>query len=134
QRSFLGIPNPREYFAAKATVIPGFTMLTVVIGFNPITNSRVERNPGNILRGAIQLIPGGSFITDALDSHGVFDRVSQWAATQFETLKDIGSSIYQDIERFIADFSITDLGGLWERAKAIVTRPIDRVVAFATTL
>jgi hypothetical protein len=88
QRSFLSIPNPREYFAGKAAAIPGFTMLTVVIGFNPITNSRVERSPGNILRGAIQLLPGGSFITDALDSHGVVDRVSQWAATQFETLDE----------------------------------------------
>ena len=134
QRSFLGIPNPREYFAGKAAAIPGFTMLTVVIGYNPITNARVERNAGNILRAAIQLIPGGSFITDALNAHGVFDAVSAWVAVQFETLKEIGASIYQDIENFISKFSITDLadpGGLWDRAKAIVMRPIDRIIAFA---
>jgi hypothetical protein len=137
QRDFLGIPNPREFFAGKAAAIPGFTLLTVVIGFNPITNARVERNAGNILRGAIQLIPGGNFITDALDKHGIFDKVSAWAATQFETIKDIASAIWQDIENFIKGFSITDLaspGALWDRAKAIVQRPIDRVMAFAKGL
>jgi hypothetical protein len=132
QRLF-GLPTSlREYAAGKAANIPGFTMLTVVIGFNPITNARVERSAGNILRGAIQLIPGGKFITDALDSHGIFDKVSAWAAKQFETLKDVGSNIWQDIENFKVD--LTDLSGTWERAKAIVTRPIDRVLAFATTL
>jgi hypothetical protein len=137
QRSFLGIQSPREYFAGKAAAIPGFTMLTVVIGFNPITNARVERSAGNILRGAIQLIPGGIFITQALDSHGIFDKISAWASVQFETVKDIGSSIWQDIENFISGFKLSDLGdlgGLWERAKAIVTRPIDRVIAFAINL
>ena len=137
QRSFLGIPNPREYFAGKARAIPGFTMLTVVIGVNPITNVRVERSAGNILRGAIELIPGGSLITDALNAHGIFDKISAWAAQQFDALKDIGASLWQDIENFLAGFSATDLldpGGLWDRAKAIVERPIARIKAFATSL
>jgi hypothetical protein len=137
QGDWFGIPSPREYFANKAANIPGFTLLTVVIGFNPITNARVERSAGNILRGAIQLIPGGKFITDALDAHGIFDKVSAWASQQFETIKDIASGIWQDIENFIKGFSITDLahpGDLWDRAKAIVMRPIDRIIAFATAL
>jgi hypothetical protein len=137
QRSFLGIPNPREYFAGKARAIPGFTMLTVVIGLNPITNARVERSAGNILRGAIELIPGGSLITDALNAHGIFDKISAWAAQQFDALKDIGASLWQDIENFLAGFSATDLldpGGLWDRAQAIVERPIARIKAFATAL
>lgn len=137
QRDFLGIPNPRDYFAGKASAIPGFTMLTVVIGFNPINNARVERSAGNILRGAIELIPGGSLITEALNNHGVFDKVSAWASEQFQTIKDIGASIWQDIENFIDGFSVLDLrhpGVLWDRAKAIVTRPIDRIIAFARML
>ena len=68
QRSLLGVPNPREYFAGKAANIPGYTMLTVVIGYNPILGAKVARTAGNILRGAIQIIPGGKFITDALNA------------------------------------------------------------------
>ncbi len=137
QRSWLGIADPREYFAGKARAIPGFTMLTVVIGFNPINNARVDRNAGNILRGAIEMIPGGSLITDALNAHGVFDKVSAWASARFEALKDIGSSLWQDIENFLAKFKLTDLadpGGLWDQARAIVERPIGRISAFATSL
>jgi hypothetical protein len=137
QRDFLGIPNPREYFANKAENIPGFTMLTVVIGYNPITNARVARTAGNILKGAIQMIPGGKFISDALDSHGIFEQVSQWVNQQFEALKDIGAAIWQSIEDFIKSFKLsdlTDLGGLWERAKALVTTPIERIKNFAIAL
>ena len=137
QREFLGIPNPREYFANKAESIPGFTMLTVVIGYNPVTNARVARTAGNILKGAIQLIPGGKLISDALDSHGIFDQISQWVSQQFETLKDIGAAIWQSIENFIKGFSVTDLGdlgGLWERAKALVSGPIERIKTFAINL
>ena len=134
QRSFLGIPNPREYFAGKAANIPGYTMLTVVIGYDPILGAKVARTAGNILRGAIQLIPGGKMITDALNAHGVFDSVSNWAATQFETLKDIGARLMQDIDDFIKNISITDLGGAWDRGKAMVMRVIDRIIAFAIAL
>jgi len=51
QRLF-GLKNPREYFADKAAIIPGYTMLTVVIGVNPISGAKVERSAGNILKGA----------------------------------------------------------------------------------
>jgi hypothetical protein len=135
--SIFDIPSPRQFFARQARAIPGFTLLTVVIGFNPITNERVERNAGNILRGAIEIIPGGSLITDALNAHGVFDRVSQWAQTQFDTIAGIAGSIYQDIQNFIDQFSVTDLaspGKLWDQARAIVDRPIGRAVAFAKAL
>jgi hypothetical protein len=132
-----GLSSPREYIADKASAIPNFTMLTVVIGYNPLTNAGVERSAGNILKGAIELIPGGSFITQALDNHGVFNKVSAWASQQFDAIKNIGSGIWQDIEQFIKDLSLTDLGdlgGVWNRARRIVARPIDQVMAFARGL
>ncbi|MDQ6910798.1 MAG: DUF4157 domain-containing protein, partial [Actinomycetota bacterium] len=137
QRSFLGIKSPREYFADKAQAIPGFTMLTLVIGYNPITNARVDRTAGNILRAAIQLIPGGAVVTEALDKHGVFDAVSLWVAKQFEMLGGIAAGISQDIDNFIKNVGLSDLadlGGLWERAKAIVMRPVTRLIAFASSV
>lgn len=137
QGDFLGIPSPREYFARRASAVPGFTMMTVVIGFNPITNARVDRNAGNILRGAIEMIPGGSLITEALNNHGVFDTVSRWAAEQFQALRDIGATLWQEIENFISRFNPLDLrdpGALWDRAWAIVARPLDRIRAFAGAL
>jgi hypothetical protein len=140
QRGFfdwLDLPNPRDYFADKAANIPGYTMLTWVIGFDPIRGTRVERTAGNLLRAAIRIIPGGNLITSALDNHGVFDRVSEWASAQFDTLADIGTSIWNDIQNFIEGFRLRDLrdpGALWDRAKGIVERPIARIEAFAIAL
>lgn len=135
QRGFL--PDPFEYIASKASSIPGFTMFTVVIGFNPITRASVDRNAGNILRGAIELIPGGSYITEALNNHGIFDKISQWTQTQFNAIKEIGSTIWTDIKQFIKGLSLTDLGdisGVWNRGKQILTGPINQMIRFAKAL
>ena len=120
QRDDWGL-DPAEYIADKARLIPGFTMLTVVIGLNPITGASVDRSAGNILKGAIEMIPVvGSAITDALNNHGVFSKVSTWAATQFDTIKSIGSTIWQDIKSFIKNLSAKDLlspGDAWDVVK-----------------
>jgi hypothetical protein len=145
QRGLLDSLNPLEYLIDKAlgfiadnaAAIPGFTMLTVVIGYNPITRASVDRSAGNILKGAIEMIPGGAYITQALANHGVFDKVSVFAAQQFAALSDIGSNIWQDIKQFVKKFSVTDLadpGAVWERAKRIVTAPIGQIKAFAVGL
>src|SRR3989304_1847253 len=115
QRGFLSdLANPLEYLAKKATdfisknaeKIPGFTMLTVVIGKNPLTGASVDRSPGNILKGAIEMMPGGSFITESLNNHGIFDKISTWTLQKFNTLKEIGSNIWQDIKNFVNNVSI----------------------------
>jgi hypothetical protein len=131
------VKKATDYISKHAEAVPGFTMLTVVMGKNPLTGATVDRSPGNILKGAIEMIPGGSFVTEALNNHGIFDKVSAWASEQFNTLKAIGSNIWQDIKNFIKNFSITDLGdleGVWERAKNIVTAPIAQIKSFATGL
>ena len=141
----IDIPNPLEYLAKKATEfinkhaedLPGFTMLTVVMGKNPLTGATVDRSPGNILRGAIKMIPGGGFVTQALDNHGVFEKVSAWTSQQFNTLKEIGSNILTDVKNFVSKFSITDLkdpGAIWAQAQAIITAPIAQIKNFAAGL
>lgn len=135
QRGWL--PDPMEYIAGKANSIPGFTLFTVVIGYNPITRAGVDRSAGNILQGAIELIPGGSFITEALNNHGIFARISTWTQTQFDAVKDIGSTIWSDIKDFVKGLKLsdaTDLSGVWERGKRIITGPVNQVMAFAKGL
>ena len=138
QREGGGWLDPTGYIARKAAaLIPGFTLFTVVIGYNPITRESVDRNAGNILRGAIEMMPGGALITEALDSHGVFDKASRWVAQKFEALRNIGAHIWQAIKTFIKGLSVMDLGdldGVWERGKAIVAGPVALVKAFAIGL
>jgi|CXWL01.1.fsa_nt_gi hypothetical protein len=127
--------DPRSFFASKAAAIPGFTMLTVVIGSNPITGASVDRSAGNILRGVIEMIPViGVHITEALNNHGVFGKVSVWASQQFNTLSNIGGSIRQNIADFISNFDITSPGKMLEQGKLLITEPVARIKNFSISL
>jgi hypothetical protein len=133
----LGISDALDYFADRANLIPGFRMFTIILGVNPINMSRVDRSAANILRAVIEFIPGGGLITQALDNHGVFDRVGAWVEQQINTLGMTGSVIRQAIDRFLDSLSWTDifdLGGLWDRARRIFSEPIDRIFSFVRGL
>lgn len=133
----LGVSDALDFFADRANLIPGFRMFTIVLGVNPINMSRVERSAANILRALIELLPGGALITQALDNHGVFDRVGTWVEQQIRSLGMTGSIIRDALNRFLDSLSFGDifnLGGVWERARRIFSEPIDRILAFGRGL
>ena len=134
QRLF-DIPNPLDWLAEKATSIPGFRMLTIILGVNPINMTGVDRSAANILRALIEVMPGGSLITQALDNHGVFDKVGAWVEKQVDALGMTGAAIKQAVDQFIDSLDlpgdILHPGATWERAKRIFTDPIDQLKAFA---
>ncbi|MBC7510047.1 MAG: DUF4157 domain-containing protein, partial [Ferruginibacter sp.] len=133
----LGLSDALDYFADKANFIPGFRMFTVIIGMNPISMTKVDRSAANILRAVIELLPGGALITQALDNHGIIEKVAAWIEQQIRTLGMVGSSFKKAISDFLGTLSwsdIFDLGGVWNRAKRIFTEPIDRLINFGKTL
>ncbi|MEB4591028.1 hypothetical protein VSS37_08575, partial [Candidatus Thiothrix sp. Deng01] len=133
----LGVQDALDYFADKAYYIPGFRLLTIILGFNPISGRSTDRSAANILRALIELIPGGHFITQALDNHGVFSKAGAWVEQQLAALGDIGSGLRAALDRFLDSLGwsdIFDLGGVWDRAKRIFTEPISRLLAFAQSV
>ena len=134
----IDIPDPLDWLAGKANIIPGFRMLTIILGVNPINMSGVDRSAANILRAMIEFMPGGGLITEALDNAGIFEKAGAFVETQLSALGLVGSSIKAAVSAFIAGLSlkriITDPGGVWESAKSIFTEPIDRIKAFAVGL
>jgi hypothetical protein len=133
----LGISDALDYFAEHANHLPGFRMFTLVLGVNPINLRAVDRSPANLLRAVVELMPGGALITRALDNHGIVDRVAGWVQQQLASLGMVGSSIRQAVDRFLDSLGwrdIFDLGGVWERAKRLVTEPIARITSFVGNL
>ena len=134
QRSAVG--EILDWFADKANNIPGFRMLTIILGVNPISMSSVDHSAANMLRALIEFMPGGAFITSALDNHGVFNKVGAWIESQIASLGMVGKMFKTALDQFIDSIGWTDLapwnwGDLWTRAKNIFTAPIDRLIAFA---
>ncbi len=115
--------------------IPGYTLFTVVIGFNPLTGSRVNRNAMNLLEGLMGLVPFGTAIFDKLQEYGIIQSVFAWVEGQLNRLNLSMSRIERTLEAAWEDIRIFDgfdynmqvlrrhFGGLY-----------DDVVAFARTL
>jgi hypothetical protein len=134
QRSVMG--EILDWIADKANYIPGFRMFTIVLGVNPINMSAVDRSAANILRAFIEFMPGGAFITSALDNHGVFNKAATWLENQIKALGLVGQMFKKALTDFLDSLGWSDLapwnwGDVWDRAKRIFTAPIDRLIAFA---
>ncbi|MCI0393435.1 MAG: DUF4157 domain-containing protein [Chloroflexi bacterium] len=67
-----------DRLASYARHIPGYTLFTVIIGFNPLTASRVERTPMNLVEGLMGLVPFGTAIFDKLRELGILQRAFDW--------------------------------------------------------
>ena len=134
----LGIDDALNYFADKANLIPGFRLLTVVLGVNPVNMAPVERSAANILRGLLELIPiTGALISQALENYGIFAKVGAWIEGQFRTLGMVGGAFKAALGKFLDSLSWTDifdLGSVWDRGKRIFTEPIDKLFAFGKSL
>src|SRR4029079_16451603 len=119
-----------------AYYIPGFRMLTLLLGFNPINMRSADRTAANLLRALIELLPGGAVITQVLDNHGVINKAAAWVEQKITILGDIGGDIVAGLKRFIDSVSWSDifeLGGAWDRANRIFTDPIGRLIDFGKT-
>lgn len=133
----ISLPNPLNWLADKANIIPGFRMFTIILGVNPINMSPVARSAANILRALIEFLPGGGLITQALDNSGVFEKAGAFVEKQIASLGMAGSAIKAAVTAFISSLGLSDLanlGGVWERAKKIFTDPIDRIKSFGIGL
>jgi len=125
-----------DWIADKANNIPGFRMFTVILGVNPINMNTVDRSAANILRALIEFMPGGAFITQALDNHGVFNKAGAWVENKISALGMVGQVFKNALSKFIDSLGLSDLapwnwGSVWDRAKRIFTEPIDRLISFA---
>ena len=132
------LPDPLDWLAGKANMIPGFRMFTIVLGVNPINMSAVDRSAANILRALIEFLPGGGLITQALDNSGVFEKAGAFVEQQIASLGMTGDAIKSAVTEFIARLSLKRIllepGTVWEEAKSIFTVPIDRIISFAKGL
>lgn len=133
-----GVKDALDWIADKARYIPGFSLLTIILGMNPINWEPVERNGANILRALLELIPvAGPLLAQALENYGIFAKVGAWVETQIRTLGLVGSALKAALDKFLDSLSWKDifhLGDVYERGKRIFTDPIDRLLAFGKSL
>lgn len=125
-----------KFFKDRAKSIPGYDLLAVILGRDPINQDPVERNAVNVIRGVAGLIPGGTQMFENLQKSGVIQRAYEWVSGEIDRLNITWAMISGAFTTFIGSLGVGDLlnpGGLWERARAIFGGPISRLLAFAAS-
>lgn len=75
-----------EKLAEYASNVPGFTLVTFILGKNPITGQAVERNAKTFLEAIFGLIPGGGLLFKNLNESGVIDQAFEWINKEIKAL------------------------------------------------
>jgi len=133
----LGLSDILDGLADLAANVPGFTLLTLIIGRNPINLRVVERTLVNVLRAFMGLIPGGEILFQVLQRYGVVDRLGTWVQQQTAALGLSFQTIRDAFTRFTDSLGWTDIfspGDVWRRARGIFTPIIERITAFVSGL
>jgi hypothetical protein len=115
--------------------IPGFDLLTVILGKDPITGKPVERNAITLTRGVLGLLgPPGLAMFENLEKAGAITRAFEWLNVEisklnltWETIKELGQAAWKALD---ATDLINPAGGLAKLIQ-IFGQTLNRLVNFA---
>jgi hypothetical protein len=113
--------------------IPGYTLFTVIVGYNPLTGTAVERNAINLLEGVMGLVPFGTFIFDKLQEYGILQAAFDWVNGELDRLDLSLSRLEQIIEEAGAEIGY-DIFSADDVLEKHFTRLYNDVEAFARSL
>jgi len=91
----------------KARHIPGYTLMTVLIGRKLISGDRVQMTAENLLGGLMGLLPGGTLIFDRLKEARVIQEVFTWVRTRLHALNLTGGRVRNVLSKIPGDLSWT---------------------------
>ena len=123
-----------------ASDIPGWTLITVVVGYNPLTERDIERTPQNFLKGLMGLVPGGNRLYNKLEEHGLVSEAFTWLNQQLSDLDLSWRRVAREMEEAWDEMSIrysfsTNLGivkdhlySIYRDVKEFGKRIIDKTI------
>ncbi len=123
-----------SYIREHARSIPGYDLLAVILGRDPISSQPVERNAVNIVRGVLGLVPGGAALFEKLQQTRVIERASEWFREEIAKLNltwDYISGLFRRAWDSLSAADLLNPGGAFERIRAIFAAPVSRLVNFA---
>ncbi len=103
-----------------ARYIPGWTLFTVLMGYNPLLGETVDRNAVNVLDGLMGLAPLGTLIFNKLQEHNIITDAYDWTLEQLEDLNLTSEGVVRMFEQ------------AWEEMDFVRTDPFDFNVGVLT--
>ena len=122
------------WLASFVDEVPGFHLITVILGRNPFTGEAVPRTAVNLIRGFITLIPGGDAIYERLAETGI---IAEAGARIEGAIAELGISwefivgLFTGIwDTVVSIDTLIDPIGVFSRIRDQFGEPISRLFAF----
>ncbi len=115
--------------------VPGYKALRVVLGSDPITGEKVERNGYNFIDAAIDIMPLGTLLKQKLQELGILDQAAKFAEKLFGRVETLIGGIYDVFSNFIDSLSLSDLRNIpavFRRLENAFITFFDHIKNFAT--
>lgn len=92
-------------------VIPGYTLLSYILGYDPITGRNINKTPITLLTAVLDIIPiGGSMVKWVLEYFEAINPVANWLFESVQRFSDLISRVETRFENFWNRLSISDVG------------------------
>ena len=118
----------------KAKTIRGYDLLGFILGRDPITQQPVERTAENLIKGVLDLVPGGDALFENLQQAKVIQRAHDWFTAEIAKLNitwDVIRGLFAQAWDALSVPDLADPSGAWEKLKGIFGPPLSRLRTFA---
>ncbi len=135
------IADPKKLLLGKvadvARGLPGYTLLTQILGKDPISDKPVERSARGVFQAVLNMVPGGDQIFANLNESGAIDKAFAWLNEQWAKLGLTWDAVKGLFKRAWDTLSAGDLLnplGAWAKLKAIFLEPLGRLRNFVVAI
>ncbi|WP_343696923.1 DUF4157 domain-containing protein [Flavobacterium sp.] len=129
-----------DWIINQARHIPGYTLFTVIIGYDPLRQIDVERTPINLIEGLMGLIPFGTAIFDKLQEYGILEKVFDWVEGKLsevgltvDSILDLVEQVWDEISfpyTGIIDLVTEKFNEVVNRITSFVSATVDQVITW----
>jgi hypothetical protein len=116
-----------------AMKIPGYKMLSFVLGRDPLTEEPLERTVVTFVRAAFDLLPGGDEMYAEAQKSGSLQRIHTWLNKEVDKLDLTWAGVKAVIRAIVDAFEITDFfdpAALFKRLDPKTMSPLLRLIRF----
>ncbi|TDO68900.1 helix-turn-helix resolvase-like protein [Flavobacterium chryseum] len=138
QGSFLDLVP--DWIINEARHVPGYTLFTVIIGYDPLRQIDVERTPINLVEGLMGLIPFGTAIFDKLQEYGILQQVFDWVEGKLgelgltiDSILDLVEDVWDEVSfpyTDIIDLVTEKFNEVVNRITSFVSATVDQVITW----
>jgi hypothetical protein len=135
EKSSSWFTNPIDKLKSVVRNIPGFRLFSVILGKDPLSDTKVERNATNVTQGVMELAgrPGAEAF-ERLTQSGALERAFNWLTAEIDHLGltvDYFKGLIAQVLDSVSWRDVTDPAGALARAREFFRPAFEKLKKFA---